>query len=76
MHLAAKNESNREHLQSRGGAGDWCKIVGVPCNIALERFDNDGVHVVDIPGAEWHTILTEWCAVPPSHCKLLVMSCR
>lgn len=30
------------------------------------------VHVDDIPGAEWETILAERCGLPPSHCTLLV----
>ncbi|CAM9114855.1 unnamed protein product [Choristocarpus tenellus] len=30
------------------------------------------VHVGDIPGEEWETILEKRCGVPPSHCKLLV----
>ncbi|CAM9377533.1 unnamed protein product, partial [Scytosiphon promiscuus] len=30
------------------------------------------VHVDDIPGEEWEVILAERCALPPTHCKLLV----
>lgn len=30
------------------------------------------VHVDDIPGGEWESILVERCGLAPSHCKLLV----
>lgn len=36
------------------------------------RYRQLQVHVDDIPGIEWETILTERCGLPPSHCKLLV----